>query len=51
MVGGFMQEMVSVLEQYAAAEPRVIKTFDRLAGRETCFGWEEALVKMLDESK
>jgi hypothetical protein len=50
-VGGFMQEVAAVLEQYAAAEPRVVKTFARLAGQKTCFEWEEPLVRLWDEAR
>lgn len=49
-VGGFMQETVEVLKQYAQLDNHCIKEFAKLANRETCFGWEESLVKILDES-
>jgi len=48
-VGGFMYETVSVLQEYVKLEPRCIKAFEKLCGKETCFGWEEPLVKVFDE--
>ncbi len=48
-VGGFMQETVSVLEEYAKLDSNCIKAFDKLCGQSTCFEWEESLVRILDE--
>lgn len=48
-VGGFMEEVVGVLEKFARLEPRCIKAFKKLVGKETCFGWEKALVRLLDK--
>ena len=48
-VGGFMQETVSVLKEYAKLDPNCIKTFDKLCGQSTCFDWEASLVRMYDE--
>ncbi len=48
-VGGFMEQTVAVLEEYAKLDPTCIRTFGSLANRETCFGWEEPLVRLLDE--
>jgi hypothetical protein len=45
-VGGFIEETVHVLEQYAKLDPACIKAFRLLADRETCFGWEEPLLKL-----
>ena len=46
-VGGFMQEVVSVLQEYAALDPRCVTSFKKLRNRDTCFGWEETLIDML----
>ena len=46
-VGGFMEETVGVLAEYAKLVPECKKEFEMLKGRETCFGWEEPLVKFL----
>ncbi len=48
-VGGFMEEVVLMLQEYAKLDPRCIKAFKKLCGQETCFGWEEPLVKIFDE--
>lgn len=48
-VGGFMQEVVGMLEEYAKLDSSCIKSFEKLCGLETCFGWEEPLVKIIDE--
>ena len=47
-VGGFMEETVQVLQEYAKIEPNCIRTFKKLKGKETSFGWEEQLVAMLN---
>ena len=49
IVGGFMTQVVEMLEEYAKADPACIKAFEALAGRETCFEWNEPLVRILDE--
>ncbi|MBU1028798.1 hypothetical protein KKE28_01180 [Patescibacteria group bacterium] len=48
-VGGFMQELVLMLEVYAKLDQNCIKAFEKLCGWETCFGWEEPLVRIVDE--
>jgi len=40
-VGGFIEETVKMLEEYAKLDPNCVKTFSKLKGKETCFGWEE----------
>ena len=45
-VGGFIEEVVSVLQEYAKLEPSCAKSFNKLKGKETCFGWEEPLLKI-----
>lgn len=47
IVGGFMQDTVAVLQEYAKINSECIAAFQALQGRETCFGWEEPLVRMV----
>jgi len=49
IVGGFMNEVVSALEEFAQIDPYCIKAFKSLAGIRTCFEWNEPLVRILDE--
>ena len=49
-VGGYIQEVVEVLKEYAKLDPLCVKVFKNLVGKETCFGWEEPLVKIVDET-
>ncbi len=44
VVGGFIEEIVSVLEEYAKLDSTCVEAFNKLKGRETCFGWEKSLV-------
>lgn len=46
-VGNFMEETVLVLEEYAKIDKNCITAFDKLIGIESCFGWEESLVKLI----
>lgn len=46
-VGGFMEETVSILEEFAKLDPSCIKVFQKLKGRDTCFGWEEPLTELM----
>jgi len=46
-VGGFMEETVGLLRQFAAANPDCLVVFKRLKGEKTCFGWEDQLLEML----
>lgn len=48
-VGGFIEEGVDLLKKFAQLEPKCIKTFKKLVNKETCFGWEEPLVRLFDE--
>lgn len=50
IVGGFMTQVVEMLQEYARIDPECVDTFEPLAGRETCFDWEEPLVRILDEA-
>ena len=47
-VGGFMEEVVGVLKEYARLDPACVKAFKKLADKKTCFGWEAPLVEILD---
>lgn len=49
-VGGFMEGVVSVLEDYAKLDPECIEAFKKLRGKETYFGWEEPLLKLIDKT-
>ena len=49
IVGGFITEVVQMLEEYTRVDPACIEAFKSLIGRETCFDWEEPLVRILDE--
>jgi hypothetical protein len=46
-VGGFIEEVVTVLKEYARLDPACRKAFQILKGKETCFGWEESLLQDL----
>jgi len=48
-VGGFMEEVVLMLSEFAKLDSICIKSFKRLSGQETCFGWEEPLVEIFNE--
>lgn len=47
VVGGFIQESVDMLKEYALHDTQCIEEFRKLEGVPTCFGWEEALVQMI----
>lgn len=46
-IGTFIEETVEALKQFAALDPACVKTFDKLKGQETCSGWEESLLAMI----
>lgn len=48
-VGGFIEEVVAMLQEYVKLDCSCIKAFAKLVGKETCFGWEEPLLKIFDE--
>ena len=48
-VGDFIYEVVDILHEYAELDPSCINAFEKLCDQSTCFGWEESLVKILDE--
>lgn len=52
IVGGFMSEVVRMLEEFAQIDPDCIDAFELFVGIGiTCFQWEEPLVRILDERK
>lgn len=50
-VGGFIRDTVEVLKQYAELRAECKLTFRQLQNRETCFGWEEPLLKLIPSSR
>lgn len=50
-VGGFMESIVRVLQEFVKYDLGCVSAFAALVGKETCFGWEEPLVKMLNETE
>ena len=52
IVGGLMTEVVRVLEEFAQIDPKCIEAFKAIIGIGiTCFGWEEPLIRILDETQ
>jgi len=47
-VGGFIEETVQVLKEYAKLNPSCAEAFNELKGKETCFGWEEPLLTLTE---
>jgi len=47
-VGGFIEETVHVLKEYAKLDHACVKTFSDLKDKETCFGWEEPLLTLAE---
>ena len=45
-VGGFMEEVVTVLQEYARLDSECKKSFAVLEKTETCFGWEKPLLNL-----
>lgn len=48
-VGGFMEEVVMVLQEFARIDNACKEAFSKLKNKDTCFGWEESLLKIIDE--
>ena len=46
-VGGFIEEVVVILQEYAKLDSACIQAFGTLKDRETCFGWEEPLLEFV----
>jgi len=49
-VGNFIADSAAVLEKFVEADSECVKAFTKLRDIETCFGWEEPLVKLYDET-
>jgi len=49
IVGGLAGELVALLEKFARIDPSCIDAFEPLCGKKYCFGWEDSLVRILDE--
>ena len=47
-VGGFIEETVQVLKKFTNLNPSCAKAFNELKNKETCFGWEEPLLKLIE---
>lgn len=47
IVGGFIEETVQILKEYAKFDSSCAQAFRELEGKETCFGWEESLLKLI----
>jgi len=47
-VGGFIEEVVDILQEFVKLDPSSVVAFDKLKERETCFGWEKPLLKTND---
>jgi len=46
-VGGFMEQVVAMLLEYAKLDPASLRAFKTLQNRSTSFGWEEPLVNLI----
>jgi hypothetical protein len=51
VVGGFMEETVEVLREFVKIDPVCKNAFLALINKDTCFGWEEPLLKLIDENE
>jgi hypothetical protein len=49
IVGGFMNDVVAMLKDFTQMDPSCIDAFESLCGKQTCFGWEEPLVRIFDD--
>lgn len=43
-VGGFIEEVVGVLQEFVRLDPSCTTAFEKLKNRETCFDWEKPLL-------
>lgn len=46
-VGGFIEETVHVLQEYAKIDPSCANVFRELKDKETCFEWEQPLLNLI----
>jgi len=44
-IGGLIENAVNLLTTFAKNNSECVKEFELLRGKETCFGWEEPLLK------
>lgn len=44
-VGGFIENVVNVLQKFVKLDPNCVTSFEKLKDQETCFGWEKPLLK------
>jgi hypothetical protein len=49
-VGGFIDETVNMLKDYAKLDSNCAIAFHALKNRETCFDWEKPLIELVDKS-
>jgi len=49
IVGGLAGELVALLEEFAQIDPDCIDAFEPLCDKQYYFGWEDSLVRILDE--
>ncbi|MEA2056435.1 MAG: hypothetical protein U9O78_01810 [Patescibacteria group bacterium] len=47
-VGGFIEQVVGILQEFADIDTECVKAFKKLKNRETCFGWEESLLELIE---
>lgn len=50
-VGGFIEEVVQVLQEYVKLEPACAKAFGKLKNKDTCFGWEKPLLELVKKGQ
>jgi len=50
-VGGFIEGVVEVLQEYAKKDPRCTEVFGRLCDISSCFDWEESLVLLYNAQR
>ncbi|MCX6810851.1 MAG: hypothetical protein NTY30_03960 [Candidatus Berkelbacteria bacterium] len=48
IVGAFIEAVVLLLMDFSKLDKNCIKTFSKLVGKETCFGWESPLLEIYD---
>lgn len=48
-VGGFIEELVAVLQEFIKLDPSCVNTFAKLKNRKTCFGWEKPLLTSMKD--
>lgn len=50
-VGGFIEATVEMLEKFVQIDTSCTQAFRHFSGIETCFGWEEPLLKFIENEK